>query len=75
MHEFNSFDPSLLSALAMAAGEDNVVMSEPMRAHTTFKIGGPADVFVTPETPRGARARARRLRDGPGSRPGGGQRQ
>lgn len=51
MHEFDSFDPSLLSALAMAAGEDNVVMSEPMRAHTTFKIGGPADVLVTPETP------------------------
>lgn len=51
MHEFDSFDPSLLSALAMAAGEDNVVMSEPMRAHTTFKIGGPADVLVIPETP------------------------
>ena len=28
-------------------------MSEPMREHTTFKIGGPADVFVTPDTEQG----------------------
>ena len=25
--------------------------NEPMAAHTTFRIGGPADFFVVPETP------------------------
>lgn len=25
-------------------------LDEPMRLHTTFKVGGPADVFVTPES-------------------------
>ncbi len=39
--------------LAGVAGDDNVLMSEPMREHTTFKIGGPADVFVTPDTEQG----------------------
>jgi len=28
-----------------------VLFNEPMRGHTSFKIGGAADVFVTPETP------------------------
>lgn len=37
--------------LGAIAGENNVLMSEPMSAHTTFKIGGPADVVVCPETP------------------------
>lgn len=31
-------------------GEENVLREEPMRAHTTFRIGGPADYFVTPES-------------------------
>lgn len=31
-------------------GKDNVFLSEPMSRHTTFKIGGPADYFLTPET-------------------------
>lgn len=47
------FNEDLLCALAGVAGEDNVLMSEPMREHTTFKIGGPADVFVTPDTEQG----------------------
>ena len=50
MHENDFFNEDLLCALAGVAGEDNVLMSEPMREHTTFKIGGPADVFVTPDT-------------------------
>lgn len=50
MHEHDFFNEDLLCALAAVAGEDNVQMSEPMREHTTFKIGGPADVFITPES-------------------------
>lgn len=30
-------------------GEKNVKISEPMSKHTTFRIGGCADIFVTPE--------------------------
>lgn len=50
MHEYESFSPDFLCALASIAGEDNVRMVEPMRDHTTFKIGGPADVLVTPRS-------------------------
>ncbi len=31
-------------------GADNVLVSEPMSKHTSFKIGGPADLFLMPET-------------------------
>ncbi len=31
-------------------GKENVFLSEPMSRHTTFKIGGVADYFLTPET-------------------------
>ena len=31
-------------------GEDNVLVDEPMSKHTTFEIGGPADLFVIPES-------------------------
>lgn len=48
MHEYDCVSDELLCVLAQVAGEDNVLMAEPMRAHTTFKIGGPADVVVTP---------------------------
>lgn len=51
MHDYDSFNEDVICTLAMAAGEDNVAMVEPMSRHTTFKIGGPADVLVTPETP------------------------
>lgn len=30
--------------------KDQVLVQEPMRAHTTFRIGGPADYFLMPET-------------------------
>lgn len=29
--------------------EDRIFMNEPMRNHTTFRIGGPADIFIVPE--------------------------
>ena len=50
MHEYDGFSDEVLCALGAAAGEDDVLMVEPMREHTTFKIGGPADVLVTPHT-------------------------
>ena len=31
-------------------GEDNVRRDEPMNVHTTFRIGGEADFFITPRT-------------------------
>lgn len=50
MHEHEYVSEEMLCVLAQVAGEDNVLMTEPMREHTTFKIGGPADVLVTPRT-------------------------
>lgn len=32
------------------AGDENVLCQEPMKKHTTFRIGGPADYFITPHT-------------------------
>ena len=29
-------------------GDENVLIDEPMSAHTTFRVGGPADYYVTP---------------------------
>ena len=51
MHDYDSFNEDVICTLGAAAGEDNVALVEPMSRHTTFKIGGPADVLVTPETP------------------------
>ena len=31
-------------------GTEQVLFDEPMKKHTTFRIGGPADVFVMPRT-------------------------
>ncbi|WP_077598413.1 UDP-N-acetylmuramate dehydrogenase [Olsenella urininfantis] len=36
-------------SLRTIVGEDNVREMEPMSEHTTFRIGGPADLFVTPD--------------------------
>lgn len=33
-----------------ALGSERVIFDEPMSKHTTFRIGGPADVFAMPET-------------------------
>lgn len=40
----------IIEKIISLAGETNVKLNEPMAKHTTFKIGGKADVFVTPET-------------------------
>ena len=42
--------PNVTSALKEALGPDAVFEREPMSAHTTFKIGGPADVLVLPSS-------------------------
>lgn len=38
----------LLDELAAIVGIDAVRADEPMSAHTTFRVGGPADLFVSP---------------------------
>ena len=43
-------DQNLLEHLRRAVGSGEVVTEEPMSRHTTFRIGGPADYFVTPQT-------------------------
>ena len=44
-------DQPLAWRLRSIVGEENVLADEPMSEHTTFKVGGPADLFVTPEDP------------------------
>ena len=41
--------PTVAQRLLDVVGEDGVSLSEPLSEHTTFKIGGPADVFVAPD--------------------------
>ncbi len=31
-------------------GNNNVLIDEPMKNHTSFKVGGPADLLITPTT-------------------------
>ena len=40
----------MLEKLQKMLGEAKVLVNEPMASHTTFRIGGPADYFVMPET-------------------------
>lgn len=40
----------IYEALCRMVGSSQVRCAEPMRLHTTFRIGGPADYFVTPMT-------------------------
>ena len=41
---------ALLEALRALAREDQILRDEPMSRHTTFRVGGPADVFFMPES-------------------------
>ena len=41
----------LMSGLWQIAGREHVYEKEPMSRHTTFRIGGPADFFVVPQSP------------------------
>lgn len=40
----------LASVFADIVGAGNVKIDEPMKNHTSFKVGGPADLFVTPDS-------------------------
>lgn len=40
----------MYNGLIELLGEDKIKLNEPMGNHTTFKIGGPADVMVLPRT-------------------------
>ena len=42
-------DHKIIEKLKAAAGEQAILLDEKMSAHTTFRIGGPADVFAVPE--------------------------
>ena len=44
---------NLIKAMSAAAGSECVFVQEEMKKHTTFRIGGPADVFVAPKDSRG----------------------
>ncbi len=57
----------LLDELCAAAGAENVSVAEPMAAHVTFRIGGPAAVMVSPHSAREVAAvvRACRAADAP----------
>jgi len=39
---------TLADLLADVVGRDNIKIDEPMKNHTSFKVGGPADILVTP---------------------------
>lgn len=43
------FMDCLLGQLAGIVGSSHIKTKEPMRLHTTFRTGGPADYFVTPQ--------------------------
>lgn len=47
---------NIAEKLISALGQNNVFINEPMSKHTTFKIGGPADYFVTPDSVDGIKA-------------------
>ncbi len=46
----------LIKAFSGITGQQAVLADEPMRLHTTFRIGGPADIFVKPSSPPEVRA-------------------
>lgn len=38
----------IIERLTVIVGEGNIKIDEPMSRHTSFKVGGPADIFITP---------------------------
>ncbi len=41
---------ALVDVIKTFARPDQILLNEPMSRHTTFRVGGPADVFFLPET-------------------------
>ncbi|MGL4655211.1 MAG: UDP-N-acetylmuramate dehydrogenase [Sarcina sp.] len=46
MNQYKDFKDILVKY----CGQENVIMNAPMSEHTCFKVGGPADILVTPST-------------------------
>jgi UDP-N-acetylmuramate dehydrogenase len=46
MNQYKDFSIKLYNILTA----ENILIDEPMKNHTSFKVGGPADVLVTPES-------------------------
>ncbi|NSW91686.1 MAG: UDP-N-acetylmuramate dehydrogenase [Firmicutes bacterium] len=42
-------DKNFVRIIEGIVGKDNIKINEPMKNHTSFKVGGPADILVTPE--------------------------
>ncbi len=40
----------IIAALAQIVSKENILLDEPMSRHTTFKCGGPASLFIRPES-------------------------
>ncbi|KPU43434.1 UDP-N-acetylenolpyruvoylglucosamine reductase [Oxobacter pfennigii] len=40
----------IIERLFIIVGENNIKIDEPMKNHTSFKVGGPADIFISPVT-------------------------
>jgi UDP-N-acetylmuramate dehydrogenase len=38
----------IIEKFIAVVGKDNIKINEPMKNHTSFKVGGPADIFITP---------------------------
>jgi UDP-N-acetylmuramate dehydrogenase len=55
--------PAALVRLQEALGPGRVCAGEPMRLHTTFRVGGPADIFIEPTQPEEAAAAVRICRE------------
>ena len=39
----------LIQELQAGLGEEGLKLQEPMKEHTTFRVGGPADLFIMPK--------------------------
>lgn len=43
-------DNNIIMSITEILGKENVMIDEPMSSHTTFRIGGVADLYLTPKT-------------------------
>ena len=50
MNGWKRMNQNVINELYRIVGEKNVKIEEPMSKHTTFRIGGPAQYFVTPQS-------------------------
>ncbi len=48
--ESHDMDTRIEQLIIEAVGAENMLRDEPMSAHTTFRVGGPADYFVAPDS-------------------------